>query len=278
MTPRVRSGRLGVSIVVGFCAASCGRVGFDLLPQDSQQAVTTGGGGAGGGRTDAAASTNGGSNGTPGTGGATSGGNANGGASGNGATGGATSRDASTGGASSGGATSTGGRGPDAGPPPLCGSSTGTAKVWSFSSSVESWQFWPDAGTGALSWTAATGNPTAGALSMDITGGTGRVGWIVMDAAAPNLTGHTGAVWLWLDTQTNGTIGVKIYAQSDITKFAWADGGFIVLTPKTWTCVTIDFDTPVYKDATFDPTKVVRFGIELSGTAPLTLYADQFAY
>src|SRR4029079_133239 len=36
MTPAFRR-RTTASIAVGICAASCGRIGFDLLPQDSQQ-------------------------------------------------------------------------------------------------------------------------------------------------------------------------------------------------------------------------------------------------
>jgi hypothetical protein len=50
------------------------------------------------------------------------------------------------------------------------------------------------------------------------------------------------------------------------------------LTPKTWTCVTINYSTPVYADAAFDPTNIVRIGIEVAGIGPARVYADQFAY
>lgn len=329
MTPRVRSGRLPVSIMIGFCAASCGRIGFDLIPQDAQQAITSdAGGGAGSTGTDATAGapSSGGSSGSSGAGGAANGGASSGGLSASGAsggttgvggsggaggvsgssgagglasggatatggassgdassggtsgTGGAASGGASTGGAASGGTPGTGGNGSDAGPPLVCGNTTATIKVWSFDSTVESWQFWPNGSAGALSWAPLAGNPAPGALALDVTSGTGTVGWIVMDAAAPNLAGHTASAWIKLDNSANGSVGVKMYAQSDPTKFAWADGGFVVLTPKTWTCLTLNFDAPVYKDATFDPTKVVRFGIEIGGAAPLTFYVDQVAY
>jgi len=147
--------------------------------------------------------------------------------------------------------------------------------VWSFNSTVESWAYWPNLGAGTLSWTGATGNPAAGSLAADVTNGDGVLGWIIFDAPAPNLTGHTGSVWVYLDS---GSGGVKMYAQSNLSTFAWADGGFVTLSPRTWTCVTINFSTPVYKDATFDPANIVRFGIEVAGTGPVRVYADQFSY
>jgi hypothetical protein len=214
--------------------------------------IATGGAGGSSG-TDASA----------GTGGTPSGGTSSGGAS---------TVDASTGGASTGG-TSTG---PDAAPPPVCANVAGSVKVWSFDTNMESWQFWPNAGVGTLSWTAAAGNPTNGALAIDLQSGNGKLGWIVLDAAAPNLSGQTGTAWVWLDAPAS--TGVKLYAQSGATTYAWADGGFVALSPRTWTCLTLNFDGPVYKDATFDPTQVVRFGIEISGTGPFTLYVDQLSY
>jgi len=180
------------------------------------------------------------------------------------------------------GGTSTGdaarGTAPDAAPPPCCASSAPSLKVWSFDSTVEGWAFWPNTGvTGTLSQTLAVGNPTPGALAANVQSGSGKVGWVVLDSAAPNLTGQTASVWVYLDSAVTG-VGVKIYMQSDPKKYAWADGGFVTLTPKTWTCLSINMDAPTYKDATFDPTMVVRFGVEITGTAPFTLYADQFEY
>lgn len=183
--------------------------------------------------------------------------------------GGASSGGTSSGGASSGGVSNTGGSGP------VCASTSGTSQVWSFNSTVESWQYWPNAGPGTLSWTAATGNPTAGSLALDVTSGNGTLGWLVFDAPAPNLSGHTASVWLYLDS---GTAGIKMYAQSNPSSYAWADGGYVVLTPKTWMCITINYSSPVYEDATFDPTNIVRIGVEIGGTGPLRIYADQFAY
>jgi hypothetical protein len=295
MTLASRMSRITGSIVAGLCAASCGRIGFDLLPSDSQQAVTTDGG-AGGDRFDATAGApgtggtgpeSGGTSGSGGTstggasdGGASSGGTSGAGGTGGSATGGASGTQsggaggASSGGASSGGVSNTGGVSPDAGPPPVCASASGTVKVWSFDSTVESWAYWPNLGAGTLSWTGATGNPAAGSLAADVTNGDGVLGWIVMDSAAPNLSGHTGSVWLYLDS---GNVGIKMYAQAGST-YKWADGGFVTLTPKTWTCVTINFSTPVYNDAGYSPASVVRFGIELSGIGPLRIYADQFSY
>jgi hypothetical protein len=149
--------------------------------------------------------------------------------------------------------------------------------VWSFNSTIESWAFWPSAGTGALTWTGAVGNPGAGALSLDITSGSGLYGWIVMDGPAANLTGRTGSVWLWLDTVTTG-VGAKLYVQTNNPSYSWADGGFVNITPRTWTCLSIDLSSPAYQDQQYDPASILRFGVELVGPGPVRFYADQFSY
>jgi hypothetical protein len=309
MAPAFWRRRISASILGGLCAASCGRIGFDLLPQDSRQAVSNdagvGAGGAGLGGASGAPSTGGssgsssggrsGGGGTTSSGGAGYGASSGGGDSGSAGSGGTTdasapdgaggsqsggtgdgsSGGASSGGASSGGVSGTGGSGPDAGPSPVCASTSGTIQVWSFNSTVETWAYWPNLGPGTLSWTAATGNPTAGSLALDVASGDGVLGWIVFDSLTADLSGRTGAVWLYLDS---GTVGVKLYVQSSRSTYKWADGGFVTLTPKTWTCVTIDFSAPDYANAGYDPRNIVRFGLEFAGLGPVRVYADQFAY
>ena len=196
------------------------------------------------------------------------------------ASGGATSVDASMPDAASGGTPASGGSvgsdgALDAGPAPSCANGAAALNVWPFDSTVEGWAFWPNLGTGTLSWTSTTGNPSAGALALDVQTGSGLLGWIVLDAPAPNLSGQTGAVWVWLDSAA--TLGAKLYVQSN-PQYSWADGGFVTLSPKTWTCLTIDFSNPVFAHMKYDASMVVRYGIELTGTGPLTLYVDQFSY
>jgi hypothetical protein len=270
-------------------------MGFDLLPAESHAPATIDSGLPG--NDDAAA---GGASGAPENGGTDGSGgtptSANGGTAGSAATtsesgggfvgaggtasGGATSVDASAPDSASGGARASGGAAghggaSEAGPATSCASGGAALEVWSFDSTVEGWAFWPNLGTGTLSWTSTNGNPSAGALALDVQTGSGLLGWIVLDAPAPDLSGQTGSVWVWLDSAA--TLDVKLYVQSN-PQYSWADGGGVTLAPKTWTCLTIDFGNPVYAHMKYDPSMVVRYGIELAGNGPLTLYVDQFSY
>jgi hypothetical protein len=56
----------------------------------------------------------------------------------------------------------------------------------------------------------------------------------------------------------------------------WADGGFVRLVPRTWTCLSFDADAPVYTVAGYAPTNVVEVGVQFLGMGDSTLLLDDF--
>ncbi|MGA2450638.1 MAG: hypothetical protein ABTD50_18380 [Polyangiaceae bacterium] len=160
-------------------------------------------------------------------------------------------------------------------------SSPATAQ-WTFDTTIEGWALLSGSSDATLTWTGA-GNPEPGALEVDGTASptdgasTIPAYAVVNETPSVDLGGHTVSAWLWLDSGTSPSI--KLFVQTG-SLYVWADGGSIVLSPLTWTCVTLDVSSPAYysQDGVYDPTSVVRIGFELDQSAPYRLYIDSVGY
>ena len=148
---------------------------------------------------------------------------------------------------------------------------------WTFDSNVQSWVASTDTGVQAsLTWTDATGQPTAGALEFDVTprasdSGSTSGAWAEYEMPLGNLSGRTLAAWARLESGTSPQL--KVFAQSG-SQYIWADNGTIYLEPQTWTCVSLPISSPSFMQSDFDPTDVIRIGFETLGTAPFQIAFD----
>ncbi|MCL2449198.1 MAG: hypothetical protein FWD17_09645, partial [Polyangiaceae bacterium] len=66
---------------------------------------------------------------------------------------------------------------------------------------------------------------------------------------------------------------LKVFAQTG-PQYIWADNGINVLSPHTWTCVSLPLASPSYDQANFDPTNVIRIGFEMLAAAPFKIAFD----
>jgi hypothetical protein len=272
-------------VAVGAGGGACGRLGYELGAVEVESGpggAREGGGldlgppGSGGAATNDAAMVadavgsggtgapaDGSSGGAPSNEAAPSSGGADGGGPGGG--------DASSGGGESDGAVDA----TDAALPTACANPV-AERVWPFHTTVEGWEFVPSSGSGPFAWTSALGQPEPGALALDLQTGTGIVGWILYGAPPPDMRGRTVSGWVYVSGSVD--VWIKPFAQSNRGRvYGWVDGGGQTMQPDTWTCVSVDIDAPAYQED-FDPTLVIRIGIEIAGTAPYQVYVDQLAY
>lgn len=158
-----------------------------------------------------------------------------------------------------------------------CGAPGPFVDEWTFDASVESWTVAVDPGVlGNVSWTAATGEPSPGALELEVTpspadGGSAGGAWLQVNGSYGDLTGRTVTAWIWLDSGEGPQL--KVFAQSG-PQYGWEDDGTIHLLPRTWTCVSLPVSTPSYEQAWFDPTDVIRIGFEMLSDAPFRVMVD----
>jgi hypothetical protein len=164
-----------------------------------------------------------------------------------------------------------------------CNSSVTPVRAWTFDSDTEGWVFLLNSGvSGGVSWTGSTGDPSPGALEVDVTSlpadaGTLNGGWVEFQATAlGNLTGRVVSAWVWLDSGT--TPNVKVFVQTG-SQYTWADNGTVHLMPHVWTCLSLDVSSPSYTNGPdYDPQNVVRLGFEMLGPTPFRVYVDSVSY
>jgi hypothetical protein len=293
----LRTSALVVASALTVASSGCGRLGYELIASTEEGGALHGDGGRAGDGGSGAAAGAGGLDDDDGGAGRSNGGSSGAGNGGTGARGGSSS--AGSGGMEENGAASSGGAGgsgaggsgalddggsdgslpvpdgaaPDAGTT-ACGPSAGALQTWPFDSQTSGWAWSPDLGAGTLTWTASTGNPAPGALALDVPSGSGRLGWVLYTFSPTDLRGQIAHAFIRLESGTD--VGVKLFVQSQ--SYDWADGGHVLLTPGVWTCLTLDFDAPVYASAAFDASTVFHFGIEVGGTGPLSVHVDQLGY
>lgn len=263
MSRRTASGERCVGVAL--LALSCGRVGYDLLPEEPLDPVPivthgnapggSGGASAAGGATSASGSSGSGSTGSSIDAGATGG---NGGV------------DA---GATNGGAGSTGGTGSTTAG--ACGPAVPTA-TWTFAGDTQGWQLEVDPGAnGDLSWAAAPGDPAPGALELDATVNDPSNARIYLEPSDGDLTGKVIYARVFLETGAGAF--AKVYVQTGAS-YAWADGNEVSLDAQQWQCVSLDLQDPDVRTPAFDPSAVQRIGVMIYGAASPRLYVDQITY
>jgi hypothetical protein len=167
---------------------------------------------------------------------------------------------------------------PEAGVSSLACSGDQTATIqWTFDSAIEGWILSLDTGVDAsLEWIGTTGDPSPGALQVEITpyageGGAINGGWLQYNTALGDLAGRIVSAWVYLDSGTSPAL--KVFVQTG-TQYEWADNGTVTLAPRAWTCVSLPISTPAYNQPNYDPTAVIRVGLQLLGSAPFQLYVD----
>jgi hypothetical protein len=164
-----------------------------------------------------------------------------------------------------------------------CTSGAPPLRSWTFDSDTEGWVLLLNSGvSGGVSWTGSTGDPSPGALEVDVTqmpadAGTPMGGWAEFQATAlGNLTGRVVSAWVWLESGT--TPNLKLFVQTG-SQFTWADNGTIHLVPHVWTCMSLAVSSPSYTNGPdYDPQNVVRVGFEMLGPTPFRVYVDSVSY
>jgi hypothetical protein len=157
------------------------------------------------------------------------------------------------------------------------GSATGcqpavSATTWAFDQTVEAWQLSLDGGTsGTLVWTGATGDPSPGALQLDVTISGKQAVRVLLEQTFPDLTGKTLYARVFLDSGSG--VVVKPFVQTGASYY-WAEGPAVALAAQQWTCLNLDFANPTTGGATIDPTDVRRIGVLVFGATTLRLYTS----
>ncbi|MBV9947797.1 MAG: hypothetical protein JOZ69_13160 [Myxococcales bacterium] len=160
--------------------------------------------------------------------------------------------------------------------PLACDDPSAPVRGWSFDTSTEGWSLLSDPRSrGTVVWTGTAGNPTRGALQVDVTPGAGQGAWLRYTTPLGDLTSRVVSAWVWLDLGPSPRF--KVFVQTGM-QFAWADGGPMFLPPRTWTCVSLSLDAPAYSQASYDPSAVVVLGFEMLGTVPFRLFVDGVRY
>jgi hypothetical protein len=175
-----------------------------------------------------------------------------------------------------------GGDGGDGGASSLaCGAVESPAQEWPFDSDVAGWTLTMDTGVvGALSWTGSAGNPSPGALEVEVTSSAPDAAadgaWAEYDTPLGNLSGRTVAAWVWLDSGPSPHL--KLFVQTGL-QYTWADNGTVDLPSHVWTCVSMPVSSPSYTNGpNYDPTSVVRLGFEMLASSPFRIYVDTVRY
>jgi hypothetical protein len=160
---------------------------------------------------------------------------------------------------------------------PACEKATDPVTQWTFDTSIESWISTPSADASApLTWTGSTGDPTKGALELVYTppsppdSGTENGVWLDVDIDASDLSKRTVSARVWLD---EGSLQLLTFVQTQ-TDYAWGDDGVISLPTRKWTCVSLPVSTPVFSQPDYDPTQVIRIGLEMLSDTPFRVYVD----
>jgi hypothetical protein len=239
----LRSALLKTLAGVAFLAAACGRIGYEPLPGPA----SSGAGGSLGAGTGGVTTT--------GAGGARGGGSGGSGAAG--ATGAA-------------GASGAGGGLDASGPTATCSQAGSPTMTWSFDADMQSWEL---SGPGTMVWTAAAGDPSAGALQLDWNSGSTTQPRLVQ--ALGDLSGRIATARVWLDSGTG--VWVKLFVQTT-SKLSWGDGGTVDLSPGQWTCLALDMSNPSFSKPQYDPTDVQVIGFQLQAGGQSRVYIDTVAY
>jgi hypothetical protein len=148
---------------------------------------------------------------------------------------------------------------------------------WTFDTTVQGWALSLDTGVDAsVAWMGTMGDPTPGALQVDVTpypddSGTINGAWLFYGGTLGNLAGRTVSAWVYLDSGTSPSL--KVFVQTG-GQYEWADNGIVLLASRSWTCVSLPISTPAYNQPNYDPTNVIRVGLQLLGAAPFQLYVD----
>ncbi len=160
---------------------------------------------------------------------------------------------------------------------PACENATDPAMQWTFDTTIESWISTPSADASApLTWTGSTGDPTQGALEIVYTppspadSGTKNGVWLDIDIDASDLSNRAVSAQVWLD---EGSLQLLTFVQTQ-TDYAWGDNGTTSLPTRMWTCVSLPVSTPNFSQPNYDPTHVIRIGLEMLSDAPFRVYVD----
>jgi hypothetical protein len=161
-----------------------------------------------------------------------------------------------------------------------CNDLQAPVRQWAFDADVEGWTFFGNPSVrGTVSWVGSTGSPAPGALKVDVTQLdntlTAQGSWVQYATPLGPLGGRTVSAMIWLDAGPSPR--VKLFVQTG-TQYAWGDGGTVVLTPLTWTCLTLSVSEPSYNGPNYDPSSVMALGFELLGSEPFRVYVDSVRY
>jgi hypothetical protein len=157
-----------------------------------------------------------------------------------------------------------------------CANPAPPVREWTFDTTTEAWSLLSDPRSrGSLVWSPALGNPSSGALQVDVTPATGMGAWLRFTQPLGDLTARTVSAWVWLDLGPSPRF--KVFVQTG-SQFAWADSGPLFLPSRMWTCVTLPIGAPLYSQASYDPTNVVILGFEMLSTLPFRVYVDSVRY
>jgi hypothetical protein len=163
-------------------------------------------------------------------------------------------------------------------PPPTapCTAPGPYVEAWSFDGGLGPWSLSLDPGVQAnLTWTTAVGDPTPGALQVDVTPAASDAsditGVYLKVEGLGDLAGRTAAAWVWLDQ--GKAPHLKMYAQTG-SQYVWGDNGTVYLPARVWTCVSLPLSSSSYQQASYDPTDVIRLGFEMLGLTPFRLYVS----
>jgi hypothetical protein len=122
-------------------------------------------------------------------------------------------------------------------------------------------------------WNGAVGDPSAGALQLDLGNGPATHPRIVQPLG--DLRGRTITARVWVDSGTG--VGIKVFVQTGVRQ-VWADGGIFSLAPRQWTCVSLNIDNPIASGQQYDPTNVQILGFEVQAASSARIYFDEVTY
>ena len=143
----------------------------------------------------------------------------------------------------------------------------------SFASDVAGFQV-AGSGSQTLTHTSAWGNPELGAL--DYTNGGGGKGQAINRNAPGDLSGHFVSAYVYVEAPS--AVNIEVFVQTGGNN-AWGSSGVVAVPPGQWTCLVLDIDNPLGATASFDPTDVRTFGVQVQGlNSGNHAYIDQVAY
>jgi hypothetical protein len=158
-----------------------------------------------------------------------------------------------------------------------CTAAEQPVSAWTFDSGTSDWVLSIESDVQAsLNWTADAGNPSPGALEVNVTpresdSGATSGAWLQYNMSLRDISNRTVSAWVWLEKGPSPNL--KLFVQTG-TQWVWADNGTVSLKTGAWTCVSLPTSSPSFSQANYDPTDVVRLGFQMLANAPFRVFVD----